>query len=84
MRKKRVVSEPFDKILGKMREMRLTQQRLSEELNISIVTLNKKLNGSFNFSWEEMEALIRILDIPKEEVAEYFFADLLRKRNRIA
>ena len=84
MRKKKMVSEPFDKIKGKMREMRITQQQLSDELNISIVTLNKKLNGSFNFSWEEMEALIKILDITKDDIAEYFFADLLLKRNKTA
>lgn len=84
MRKKRTVTDSFDKIKGRMCELRITQRGLAKELGISIVSLNKKLNGILNFTWEEMEQIISILGITENEIADYFFADVLRKRNKTA
>lgn len=84
MRRKSKVCEPFDKLKGLMREKRYSQERLSSELNISIVTLNRKLNGGAPFQWNEMEKLLKILEIPDNQIGEYFFAEVLRKRNKSA
>lgn len=85
MKKKiRVIAEPFDKIKGLMREKRYTQPVLAKELNISLSALNHKLNGLAAWQWDEMERLLKVLEIPSEQIGDYFFAAVLRKRNRTA
>lgn len=84
MRRKTRICEPFQKLKGRMVEKGYSQEKLSSELNIALVTLNRKLNGVANFQWEELQKLIYLLEIKDDEIAEYFFADMLRKRNRIA
>ncbi|MFA5385104.1 MAG: helix-turn-helix transcriptional regulator [Eubacteriales bacterium] len=73
MRRKNVICQPFDKIKGLMREKRISQQKLSEDLNISIVTLNKKLNGTADWTWTELEKMITLFEIPDNLIESYFF-----------
>lgn len=82
--KSKLIAEPFDKLKGLMREKRFSQTGLAKELNISLSALNQKLNGRYPWHWNEMEKLLKVLDIPCEQIGEYFFAAVLRKRNRTA
>lgn len=84
MKKKSNICEPFDKLKGLMREKKYSQEMLSAELNMSIVTLNRRLNGRAAFQWPEMEKLLKILEIQDNEIGGYFFAHVLRKRNKLA
>lgn len=63
------------KIKGRMREKGLTQADVAKVLGIDPSTLNKRLN---NLSGEHLTVLnvnklIDLLDIPKEELSHYFF-----------
>ena len=84
MKGKKKVCEPFDKLKGLMREKKYSQEKLSGELNISIISLNRKLNGKAVFQWPEMDKLLKILEIPDAEIKDYFFPPMLRKRNKSA
>ena len=64
----------YSKLLGRMKECGFTQQRLARAIGISEYSLNAKLNNKFSFKQEEMDAICRALDIPNEEIGEYFFA----------
>jgi len=43
----------FDKLKGKMTEMRVSQEKLSKALGITVQSLNAKLNGRSQFTLEE-------------------------------
>ena len=84
MKNKKKVSVPFDKLKGLMREQKYSQEKLSNELNISIISLNRKLNGKAVFQWPEMDKILKILEIPDTEIKSYFFPAVLRNRNKLA
>lgn len=83
MGRKNKIREPFDKLKGLMKEKRYSQEMLARELNISTVSLNRRLNGTAAFQWTEMKKILEVLDIPDNEIGSYFFASTLRKRNKI-
>lgn len=62
------------KLLGRMRELGFTQERLAEAIGINRSTLSSKLNGLSYFSTEEMDTICKELDIPNDDVGKYFFA----------
>ena len=71
---------PFKKLVGRMAELDYTQEKLALELNLSQTTLSRKLNGLSQFTYDEMVKLIEVLDIKDEQISEYFFSDIIRKR----
>lgn len=64
----------YSKLLGRMKELGISQERLAAEIGVNEGTLNSKLNNKFNFKSNEMDAICRVLDIPNEEIGAYFFA----------
>lgn len=79
--KNKTIVESFDKLKGLMREKRYTQTQMAIDLDMSISSLNHKLNGTATWQWNEMEKILKLLDIPCEQIGEYFFASMLRNRN---
>lgn len=63
----------YGKLRGKIREKYGTQENFAEALQIGTVSLSKRLNCSLEFSQNEINRAIDILDIPRENVTEYFF-----------
>lgn len=63
----------YSKLLGRMRELGLTQKDMSGKLAINKGTLNSKLNGKGVFNASEIDAISKILDIAKEDIGAYFF-----------
>lgn len=64
----------YSKLLGRIRECGLTQEQLAKEIGKDKSTISAKVNGKFSFTQEEMDDICRVLDIPNDEIGEYFFA----------
>ena len=64
----------YSKLLGRIKERGLTQEGLATEIGVNESTLNSKLNNKYVFRQNEMDAICRVLDIPNDEIGEYFFA----------
>ncbi len=62
-----------NKLRGIIAEKRLTQTQISKGMDISLQTLNAKLNNRSPWTLEDCRKLIRILDL--ENPAEIFFGD---------
>ena len=56
-----------------LKEKGITIQKVDDILNIDISTLYRKMNGTSDFYRNEMDSLIRELEI--ENPSEIFFAD---------
>lgn len=61
------------KIKGRMAEMQITQKDVAKELRIAQPTANQKINNIRPMDLEEAEKLSKMLEIPPEEFAIYFF-----------
>jgi transcriptional regulator with XRE-family HTH domain len=64
----------YSKLLGRMKERGITQERLAAEIGVNETTLNQKLNNKYEFKGNEIDAICRVLDIPNDEIGAYFFA----------
>lgn len=64
----------FSKLLGRIREKGYTQESLAAEISMDKSVLSLKLNNKRPFRQKEIERICQILDIPFEEIGEYFFA----------
>lgn len=64
----------YSKLLGRIRERGLTQEQLAKAIGKNKSTISAKINNQFSFTQEEMDAICRVLDIPNNEIGEYFFA----------
>lgn len=63
----------YNKLLGKMREKKITQENLANKIGNSPVTLSLKLNNKARFKQAEISAICDILNIRDCEIGEYFF-----------
>lgn len=61
------------KIKGRVIEKGLTLQQLAPMVELSEGSVYDKFNGKCSFKREDIEKLCKVLEIPKEEIAEYFF-----------
>lgn len=65
----------YSKLLGRMRECGVTQERLADFIGIAPTTLSAKLNNKGNFTTIEIDCICKVLDISKDEIGIYFFAE---------
>ena len=63
----------YSKLLGKIKEKGFTQEMLASAINISCVTLNKKLNNESEFKGSEMRAILSVLGEGLDKLSVYFF-----------
>ncbi len=63
----------YDKLYGRIREKKYTQEQLAKELDINTSTLNVKLNNQSFFTQEEIKKIVELLDIKPNEICDYFF-----------
>ena len=64
-----------NKVKGRMRELKMTQGFVAQELSINKSTFNLKVNGKVLFLQDEIAILIDLLNIPSDEIKEYFFEE---------
>lgn len=72
----------FDKLKGKMAEVRMSQEKLSKCLGITVQTLNAKLNGRSQFTLEEVIKITKELNI-KDPVDIFFEPSVLKMQQKI-
>lgn len=63
----------YNKLLGKMREKRVTQDALAAKIGISSTSMNLSLNNKRDFRQDEILSVCEVLDIPLSEIPRYFF-----------
>ena len=63
----------YNKLLGKMREKRVTQDALAAKIGISSTSMNLSLNNKRDFRQDEILSICEVLDIPLSEIPRYFF-----------
>lgn len=63
----------FLKLRGRIKEKGLTEQDFAKLINLSRTSLSMRLNGKAAWNLPEIKVICKILSIPDEEVAEYFF-----------
>ena len=64
----------YSKLRGRIVERYGNQETFAKSINMSKVSVSKKLNGLTGFSQMDIEEWARVLEIPREEYPEYFFA----------
>ena len=63
----------YRKLLGKMREQKVTQEVLAEKAGISATSMNLSLNNKRDFRQEEILVICESLDISLSDIPTYFF-----------
>ena len=63
------------KLLGKFKECGFTQEEVAKHIGINKGTLSAKLKNKNAFTTGEMVDICKLLDIPKHEIGDYFFAE---------
>lgn len=61
----------YDKLKGRMVEKKVTQGEMAKKLNVSVSTLNAKLNKKREFTVNEVIVVCKVLEISNPN--EYFF-----------
>lgn len=69
----------YSKLLGRMREKKMTQESVAKAIGISRQQLNKKLGGGSSFKQKDIKQICMLLGIPLEEVGVYFFNERVTK-----
>ena len=64
----------YSKLLGRIRECGLTQEQLAKAIGKNKSTISAKVNNQFSFTQDEMNDICKVLDIPNNEIGDYFFA----------
>lgn len=67
---------PYDysKLLGAIKEKRLSQVELAEKIGMNPATLNRKLSNESQFKQKEMQQIMTVLDLSQDNITHYFFA----------
>ncbi|WP_369713266.1 transcriptional regulator [Leptotrichia sp. HSP-342] len=65
--------EMYNILKDKIRDRKLSYKKLSEKMRISESGFNKKINGKYFFTQEEIFLLKRILKLKNSELIQIFF-----------
>lgn len=63
----------FWKLRERIKAVFGTQKAFADAMGINVATLNAKLNNRATWTSEEIEKACGLLNIPMENVCEYFF-----------
>ena len=69
----------YSKLEGRIKERGFSQTSLAKHIKIAVSTLSVKLNNKYCFTMKEIDLICKALDIPKEEIGVYFFAEKVQK-----
>lgn len=65
----------YSKLKGRMKEKEITQERLANEIGKDKSTISLRLNNQSLFVQDEIDKIIKLLEIPASEIKEYFFTE---------
>lgn len=69
----------YRKLRGKIVEIYGSQTAFVKEFGVSENTFSMKVNNKVRFSANDIIKICRMLDIPKNEIGEYFFTPKVSK-----
>ena len=69
----------YSKLRGKIREVFGTQEAFAEAIGMSTVSLSQRLNGKLDWRVSEIAMACKVLRIPLEDNAAYFFTREVKK-----
>ena len=64
----------YSKLLGRMVEKGYTRESMSKAIGLSSVAFGNKLHGRVYFKQNEIDSMVKLLDIDSAEIGLYFFA----------
>lgn len=73
----------LNKIKGRITERGESYRSVSQKTGISLNSLSNKINGYSLFDLNEAANICAVLDIPQNEIANFFEIDVA-KRNKLA
>lgn len=65
----------YSKLKGRTRELGMTQESVAQKIGISSAAYSTKINNIYEFTQNEIVAIIDYLEIPVEEIPMYFFTE---------
>ncbi len=65
----------YNKLKGRIKEKGFTQEDIANSLGINKSTISLRLNNQSLFVQDEINKIIKLLEIPGEEIKEYFFEE---------
>lgn len=71
--RRRYMSYDYSKLRGKIREKYSTQDEFAKRIGIGRVSLSQRLNCKLEFSQEEINKSITVLELTTTDIPEYFF-----------
>lgn len=63
----------YSKLRGRIKEIYGTQDAFAEAIGIGRVSLSEKLNNKVEFRQREINKSCEVLEIPIDEMTDYFF-----------
>lgn len=72
----------YNKLRGKIKEIFKTQDVFAERMELSRTSLSSRLNNQTGFSQDEILKACDLLDIPVNEMVQYFFTLEVRKHEQ--
>jgi|GEM_PF-112744 len=69
----------YSKLKGRTKEQGWTQEAIAERIGISSSAYSTKINNIYEFTQNEIIAIIDCLDIPINEIPAYFFTEKVQK-----
>ena len=63
----------YDKLRGRIREILKSESKYAEAMGLSNASISAKLNCDVYFSITEIDKTISLLNIPTNEIYDYFF-----------
>lgn len=73
----------YSELRGKIKAKFSTQEKFGEAIGISKSTLSLKLSNKNEFSQYEINRTCEVLDIPKNQIAIYFFTENVKELEKI-
>ncbi len=64
----------YNRLLGKMKELGVSQEELAKSLGVNPATVSQKLNNKGLFKQSEIVKICNILSIDGKDIGDYFFA----------
>lgn len=73
MARQRVTHRELVELKGLLREKKLTYEKMSEYVGISVSAFSDKINGNTVFNLVELAKIVRKAEIQPEDISKYFF-----------
>lgn len=68
--------QPFHKLRVRFAEMETTQGRVAKAAGLSVGAMSSRMQGKYPWTATEMQRISAVLDIPPEQMFEFFFEPL--------